>query len=76
MDFEEIELDMEDPLRENGEDMHFEVVKLPDETTIPATNTCPCVCHTKTSDLAFSNRSKHCRKCSVKVKFIMHLTLS
>lgn len=69
MDFEEIELDLEDPPRDNNDDMHFEVVKLPEEKNILATSTCPCVCHAKTSDPAFSNRSKHCRKCSLKVSF-------
>lgn len=67
MDFEVIELDLDDPPRENSDDMQFEIVKLPDETQVPATSTCPCVCHTKTSNPAFANRSKHCRKCSLKV---------
>ncbi|ODM98936.1 GON-4-like protein [Orchesella cincta] len=66
IDFEEIELDLEDPPRDNSDDLHFEVVKLPEETAVPATNTCPCCCHTDTNDPSFKSRSKHCRKCSLK----------
>ncbi|CAL8126049.1 unnamed protein product [Orchesella dallaii] len=68
VDFEEIELDLEEPPRDNSncDSLHFETVKLPDETSVSATSTCPCCCHTTTSDPACKSRSKHCPKCSLK----------
>ena len=78
-DFEEIDLDVE----ESKQDSHphpppgdiepmdsFEVVKLPEEKSVPATNTCPCVCHQEPANVSFYTRTKHCNKCCLKVRLV------
>jgi len=51
------------------DDQNVESVTLPEEKTVPASNTCPCVCHDPaTATHVYSTRAKHCHKCCLKVR--------
>ena len=73
-DFEELNLD-EDGSIKNEEGTvptttttSVEVVNFPEETNIPATNSCPCECHQDTRNVSYTTKAKHCRKCCIKVR--------
>ena len=66
-DFEEINFD-DDNLTQCEEGMAIETVILPEETSVPATSTCPCDCHSDAQNVTYHTKVRHCRKCCIKVK--------